>query len=488
MRARFGQQVAALEAGSTTSTALLERSLAAIAARDPGLHAFLDVDVDGARAMAAASDARRAKGNARSRLDGVPVALKDNLAQEGRPTTAASRILEGYRPPYDATCVARLKNAGAVIVGKTNLDEFGMGSSTENSAFGPTLNPWDHARTPGGSSGGSAAAVAAGFVAGALGTDTGGSVRQPAAFCGVVGVKPTYGRVSRFGVFAFGSSLDQVGVISDDVDGAALLLSAIAGFDGARDGTSSERTLGSLDDDDVTGLKIGVPRALLSGIDPAIAAGLSASEDRLKERGAVVVDVELPHCEHAVAAYYVIAMAEASSNLARYDGVRFGPRTSGRHGGARGEGLEGLYESTRALFGPEVRRRLLLGSFVLSAGFYDAYVEQAQRVRTLIARGFDAAFSTCDAILLPTTPTLPFLLGAKARDPLAMYLGDLFTLPASLAGLPALSVPAPSSSSSSSSSSLPVGMQLVGRAFDEPTLFRLARALFTPVAFPGDDE
>ncbi len=466
MRLRFAQQVAALEAGSTSSSALLTRALAAIAQDDPTLHSFLDVDSDGARLMAAQSDRRRAAGALLSRFDGVPVALKDNLAQEGRPTTAGSRILQGYRSPFDATCVARLRQAGAVIVGKTNLDEFGMGSSTENSAFGPTLNPRDHGRTPGGSSGGSAAAVAAGFVAAALGTDTGGSVRQPAAFCGVVGVKPTYGRVSRFGVVAFASSLDQVGVLADDVDGAALLLTAIAGVD-PRDGTSSARALPALDDvAPVGGVRIGVPRRLLSGIDSAVAEGLAAGEERLRDQGVVVVDVDLPCSEYAVASYYVIAMAEASSNLARYDGVRFGPRQ-------RGEGLEGLYESTRALFGSEVRRRLLLGSFVLSAGFYDAYVEQAQRVRTLIARGFGAAFASCDAILLPTTPTLPFLLGAKSLDPLAMYLGDLFTLPASLAGLPALSVPAPCISS------LPVGLQLVGRAFDEATLFRLARALWT---------
>lgn len=472
MRLRFAEQVAALHTAATTSTTLLERSLSAIAAADGALHAFVDVDSDGARAMAQRSDARRARGAPLSPFDGVPVALKDNLSQEHRPLTAGSRTLQGYRPPFDATCVARLKQAGAVIVGKTNLDEFGMGSSTENSALGPTLNPWDHTRTPGGSSGGSAAAVAAGFVSVALGTDTGGSVRQPAAFCGVVGVKPTYGRVSRYGVVAFGSSLDQVGVLADDVDGAALLLACIAGVD-ARDGTSVDRAVGSLTDPTpVAGLKVGVPRTLLEGVAPEIAAALQHSEQGLRDRGVIVVDVELPWCEHAVAAYYVIAMAEASSNLARYDGVRFGPRPN------ETDGLESLYESTRALFGPEVRRRLLLGSFVLSAGFYDAYVEQAQRVRTLIAGGFTAAFSSCDAILLPTTPTLPFALGANTREPLSMYLGDLFTLPASLAGLPAMSVPV------ASSSTLPVGLQLVGRAFDEPTLFRLGRALFTELPFP----
>jgi aspartyl-tRNA(Asn)/glutamyl-tRNA(Gln) amidotransferase subunit A len=481
---RVRDQLRALADGSTTSLALVDQCLARIAARDggtDGIGAFLDIDDDGARAAAVASDARRASGQARSPLDGVVVALKDNLCQRGRPTTAGSRVLHDWRAPYDATCVARLKEAGAVLVGKTNLDEFGMGSSTERSAFHPSRNPWDRTRTPGGSSGGAAAAVAAGFVGAGLGTDTGGSVRQPAAFCGVVGVKPTYGRVSRHGVIAFASSLDQVGVVTDDVDGAALLLSAIAGVD-AHDATTSTRPLPPLEGRDVRGLRVGVPRGLWAdgGVDDAVLRALDASCARLVDAGAVIVDVGLPHASHAVATYYVLAMAEASSNLSRYDGIRFGPRRGA------GQDVAEMYEATRALFGPEVRRRILLGTFVLSAGFYDAYVDRAQRVRRLIAQDFRTAFQDIELLLLPTTPTLPFRLGEKTDDPLAMYLGDLFTLPASLAGLPAASVPVATTTPAGASTALPVGLQLVGRPFEEASLFAAMRVLAVDLTLPGD--
>ena len=469
---RLLEQAQALRRGAVTSARLVDDAVRAIAG-DADLGAFLAVDGDGARAAAAAADARIAADAAASAVDGVVVAVKDNICVTGMPTTAGSRILEGWRSPVDADCVARLKRAGVVVVGKTNLDEFGMGSSTENSAFFPAKNPWDRARSAGGSSGGGAAAVAAGLVVAGLGTDTGGSVRQPAAFCGVVGVKPTYGRVSRRGVVAFSSSLDQVGVLASDVDGAAALLEVICGHDPG-DATSSTRPVPSFAGADVAGLRIGVPRRLLGDLDGAVKAALADAEEDLRAKGVVVVDVDLDAAEFAVAAYYVIAMAEASSNLARYDGVRFGPR--------RGSGsLDRMYEETRALFGKEVRRRLLLGAFVLSSRFYEAYVDQAQRVRTLIGRGFQAAFSVCDAVLLPTTPTTAWVRGDKS-DPLAMYLADLFTLPASLAGLPALSVPV------RTSSPLPVGLQLVGRAFDEATILRVARALHVPFTGVSGDK
>ena len=467
---RLMEQVAALASGAISAGALVEESLQRIAQGNDAVGAFVDIDVDGARAQARAADERRAQHASLSPLDGVPVGLKDNLCQEGRPTTAASRILQGWRAPYDATCVRRLREAGCVLVGKTNMDEFGMGSTSERSAFFPTKNPWDHSRSAGGSSGGSAAAVAAGFVGGALGTDTGGSVRQPASFCNVVGIKPTYGRVSRFGVVAFASSLDQVGVFSHDVAGAAMLLSAIAGHD-ARDATSSTHAAGAYvpADDDVAGLRIGVPRGLWQGLDVQIGDVLAAVQERLQRRGARFVDVDLPHAGHAVACYYVLCTAEASSNLSRYDGVRYGPRRGG-------ESIESVYEQTRALFGDEVKRRILLGSFVLSHGFYEAYVVKAQKVRRTICQDFAAAFVGCDAILLPTAPTPALPLGAAQRDPLELYLGDLFTLPASLAGLPALSVPA-GFVQQNGARRLPVGAQLVGAPFDEARLLRIARAI-----------
>lgn len=468
---------AALDEGTTSSRALVDAALARVAAVDADVGAFLAVDAASARAAAAAADARRAAAGVASAVDGVVVAVKDNIAVAGLPLTAGSKILEGYVPPQHATCVQRLVDAGAVVLGKTNLDEFGMGSRTEHSAFQLTKNPRDRARSPGGSSGGAAAAVAAGMVALSLGTDTGGSVRQPAAFCGVVGVKPTYGRVSRAGVVAYASSLDQVGVVADDVFGAAAVLELICGRD-PRDATTSGRAVprwsqrlpssSSLMSSPapLAGLRLGVPQALMAGADVDVRAAFDAAVAYARASGAVVVDVALPHAAHAVAAYYVIAMAEAASNLARYDGVRYGPR------GDDASSLDGLYESTRARFGAEVRRRLLLGNFVLSAGFYDAYVEQAQRVRALIAREFQAVFADVDAVVLPTAPTVAPLIGAAA-DPLHVYLADLFTLPASLAGLPAASVPAPTPKAA-----LPVGVQIVGRAFDEATVLRVAHALF----------
>jgi len=457
----------------------LEDLLARIAAFDGAINAFVDVDVDNARVAAAAADVTVQE--PRSAVDGLTIAIKANIQQRGRVADAASSILAGHVSALDATCVARLRTGGAVVVGTTNMDEFGMGSSTERSVHGATKNPWDIARAAGGSSGGAAAAVAAGFVAAALGTDTGGSVRQPAAFCGVVGFKPTYGRISRRGVVAFASSLDQVGIIAADVDTVARIADVVCGADDG-DATTVDNPLPRLLDDGsgIAGLRIGVPRALLKdGIDDDILAAVASACARYEAEGAVIVDVELPAVEHAVSAYYVIATAEASSNLSRYDGVRFGPR------GTDVTSLSSLYERTRAAFGPEVRRRILLGTFVLSHGYYESYLRQAQRVRRAIADGFTAAFADCDVILVPTTPTTAFRLGEKTTDPLSMYLADLFTVPASLAGLPAISVPVGMSSASSASSEpLPIGLQLIGRAYDEGTLFRAARPIFSRLKAP----
>ncbi len=448
----------------------LDALLACIATNNRAINAFVDVDDAGARAAAAAADVTVQE--PRSAVDGMTVAIKANIQQRGRVADAGSAILAGVRAVEDATCVARLRAGGAIFVGTTNMDEFGMGSSTERSAHGPTKNPWDHTRSAGGSSGGAAAAVAAGFVTAALGTDTGGSVRQPAAFCGVVGFKPTYGRISRRGVVAYASSLDQVGIIGATIDDVARVAEMVCGADDG-DGTTVAMPLPSLagrgadSDVDVSGLRVGIPRELLASpaLDPEIKAAIERVAADFESQGAVVVDIALPAVEHAVSAYYVIATAEASSNLARYDGVRFGPR------GDDVTTLQSLYEHTRAQFGDEVRRRIVLGTFVLSHGFYEAYLLQAQRVRRLIADGFTAAFADCDVILLPTTPTTAFSLG-EITDPLTMYLADLYTVPASLAGLPAISIPV-----GLSTSKLPIGAQLIGRAYDEGTLFRAARAV-----------
>jgi aspartyl-tRNA(Asn)/glutamyl-tRNA(Gln) amidotransferase subunit A len=456
---------AKLAAREASAVELARRSFARLDALDPKLHAFLFTRREAALAEAAESDARRARGEARGPLDGIPIALKDNIVQAGEPATCASRILEGYVSPFDATAVARLRAAGAVIVGRTNLDEFAMGSSTENSSSGPTRNPWDLARSPGGSSGGSAAAVAAGIVPAALGSDTGGSIRQPAALCGVVGMKPTYGRVSRFGLVAFASSLDQIGPFARTAEDCALVLDAIAGHD-PHDSTSlPEPAPRALLTGDVSGLTLGVLREAEDAA-PGVRARVHEAVAELERAGAKVREVSLPHTRFGIAAYYLIATAEASSNLARYDGVRYGRRAAEGAGG-----VTGLYERTRAEgFGAEVKRRILLGTYVLSAGYYDAYYRKAQQVRTLLRRDFDAAFERCDAVVLPTTPETAFRIGEKASDPLALYLADVFTVSANLAGLPGVSIPC------GFDAGLPVGFQILGRPREESTVLRIADA------------
>jgi aspartyl-tRNA(Asn)/glutamyl-tRNA(Gln) amidotransferase subunit A len=464
----LGQVSDALARGETTAAALLEESLARVRTLDGKVHAFLRLTEKEAHAAAQASDARRAKQKPLSPLDGVPVALKDLFCMEGVETTAGSKILQGYVPPYDATVVRKLKEAGAVIVGKLNMDEFAMGSSTENSAYGPTMNPWDLSRTPGGSSGGSAAAVAARLVPGTLGTDTGGSIRQPAALVGCAGLKPTYGRVSRYGVVAFASSLDQVGPFAQDSRGSALLLRAIAGHDD-HDQTSSKRPVpdyAAALEKSVKGLKLGVAREFFGeGLNPEVEKSVRAAIEKLRGLGCEVRDVSLPNSPHAIATYYIVATAEASSNLARYDGVRYGHR-------AKGANLLEQYEKTRAEgFGAEVKRRIMLGTYALSAGYFDAYYLRAQKVRALIQRDFVQAFGEVDAVVGPTSPTTAFRLGEKLDDPLAMYLNDVYTVPANLAGLPGLSVPC-----GFDSRGLPIGLQFVGRPFDEETILRLGHA------------
>ncbi|TMB11647.1 MAG: Asp-tRNA(Asn)/Glu-tRNA(Gln) amidotransferase subunit GatA [Deltaproteobacteria bacterium] len=462
----------ALASGEVSPEALLEASLARIRAVDGKLHAFLRLTENEAHAAAKAAAQRRANRNPAGPLDGIPIALKDIYCMEGVETTCGSKILRGYIPPYDATVVRKLKQAGAVIVGKLNMDEFAMGSSTENSAYGPTMNPWDLSRTPGGSSGGSAAAVAARLVPGAFGTDTGGSIRQPAAMVGCAGMKPTYGRVSRYGVIAFASSLDQVGPFAQDVRGVAYLLAAVAGYD-ENDQTSSKRpvpdyaaALGR----GVSGLRIGVAREYFGeGLSPEVERAVRAGIERLRGLGCEVRDISLPNSPHAIATYYIVATAEASSNLARYDGVRYGYR-------ARAGQLLEMYEKTRAEgFGAEVKRRIMLGTYALSAGYYDAYYLRAQKVRALIRRDFDQAFATVDAVVSPTSPTTAFRLGEKLDDPLAMYLSDVYTVPVNLAGLPGISIPC-----GFDSKGLPVGLQLIGKPFDEETLLRIARAAEPP--------
>jgi aspartyl-tRNA(Asn)/glutamyl-tRNA(Gln) amidotransferase subunit A len=442
-----------------------------IRTRNRALNAF--TTIDDARALARAEDIdREARPGPDQPLAGVPIAIKDNICVRDVRTTASSRILESFVPPYSATVVERLDRAGAVIVGKTNCDEFAMGSSTENSAFGPTLNPWDSTRIPGGSSGGSAAAVAARLVPLALGSDTGGSIRQPAALCGIVGLKPTYGRVSRFGLLAFASSLDQIGPMTRTVRDAALLLSVIAGPD-SRDATSAPRSPEDFTaalTDDLRGARIGVPRGILhQGVDPDVLGAFDASLEVFKTRGVTVIEIDLPHAAYAIPVYYLVATAEASSNLARYDGVRYGFRAAADKAHPT---LRAMYERTRDEgFGAEVKRRLMLGTYVLSAGYYDAYYLKAQQVRTLIRQDYDRALEVVDAVAMPTSPTAAFRLGEKADDPLQMYLADVFTVSANLAGLPALSIPC-----GFTSDRLPIGLQLTGKMFDEGTLLRLGDA------------
>ncbi|MDX2009370.1 MAG: Asp-tRNA(Asn)/Glu-tRNA(Gln) amidotransferase subunit GatA [Myxococcaceae bacterium] len=465
----LAQAAAALASGQTTSEALTSDCLRRAKA-DP-FKAFLALDETNALAAAKASDTRRREGRALGALDGIPVSLKDNILTEGLATTAGSRMLEGFRPPYDATVTARLKAAGAVVLGKTNLDEFGMGSSTENSAFHETRNPLDPARTPGGSSGGSAASVAAGLCFGSLGTDTGGSIRQPAAFTGLVGLKPSWGRVSRFGVVAYASSLDQVGPLAHTVEDAATLLSVIEGVDAA-DATSSSAPKTDLSSlrAGVKGLRVGLPKEFfVEGMDPEVASSVRAAAETLRSLGATVEEVSLPHTRYALATYYVIAPCEASSNLGRYDGVRFGHRTNDARS------LKALYENSRAEgFGPEVKRRIMLGTFALSAGYADAYYRKAQQVRALIRRDYEQVFQRVDVVLSATSPVLPWRLGEKLDDPLAMYLMDVLTLPCNLAGLPGLSLPC-----GRASNGLPIGAQLLGRPFDEATVLKAAYALET---------
>jgi aspartyl-tRNA(Asn)/glutamyl-tRNA(Gln) amidotransferase subunit A len=451
--------------------AFLDRAQAANGA----LNAFNLVATDRALARAAEIDRRHAAGDAPGALAGVPIAIKDNICVRGMRTTASSRILETYVPPYDATVIRRLEDAGAIIVGKTNCDEFAMGSSNENSAFGPVHNPWALDRTPGGSSGGSAAAVAARCASLALGSDTGGSIRQPASFCGVVGLKPTYGRVSRYGLLAFASSLDQIGPISRTAADAALALAVLAGADPA-DATASHQPVPDFAaalTGDITGIRIGVPAAFVAeGVDDGVRRAFEGALEALGSRGGVLVDIDLPHARYAIPAYYLVATAEASSNLARYDGVRYGYRSPDAT-----QGLKAMYSRTRDEgFGAEVKRRIMLGTYVLSAGYYDAFYLKAQQVRTLLRNDYQRAFEKVDVVAMPTSPIPPFRLGEKTDDPLQMYLADVFTVSANLAGLPAISIPCGFIERLERSERLPVGLQLTGRMFDESTLLRVADA------------
>lgn len=456
---------AALVSGETSSVELTREALARIQALDGKLNAFITVDEELSLAQARAADARIAAGDGTA-LTGIPIAHKDIFCTEGLRTSCASRMLDNFKPPYNATVIERFNAAGAVIIGKTNMDEFAMGSSNENSFYGPARNPWNTSRVPGGSSGGSAAAVAAGLVTAATGTDTGGSIRQPAAFCGISGLKPTYGRVSRLGMIAYASSLDQGGPMARSARDCALLLETMAGHD-ARDSTCSTRSvepyLSNLDQD-LTGLRIGIPREYFGdGLDSGVAAVIRAALGEYERLGATLVDVSLPRTELAIPAYYVIAPAEASTNLSRYDGVRYGHRCDAP------TDLEDLYTRSREEgFGAEVQRRILVGTYALSSGYYDATYKKAQQLRRLIADDFAAVFESVDVIAGPTTPGVAFALGSKTDDPTAMYLEDIYTLAVNLAGLPAMSIPA------GFHADMPVGLQLIGQHFDEGRLLATA--------------
>ncbi len=455
----------------TSAHAVVESALQAVEKLNGTLNAFLEIDREGALKRAEAIDTSLASGKTleSAPLAGIPIAIKDNICVRGLQTSCGSQILGPYKPPYNATAIERLIASGSVIIGKTNCDEFAMGSSNENSAFGPVRNPWDTALVPGGSSGGSAAAVAAGIVPVALGSDTGGSVRQPASLCGVIGVKPTYGRVSRYGLVAFGSSLDQIGVFARETSDAAVVLQVIAGRD-RHDATTADVAVPDYSaqlNGDANGLRLGVSRELLGeGLDDEVRDAVEKAIEAYRELGAEIVDIDLPHAKYAIAVYYIIATAEASSNLARYDGVRYGFRAEDA------PALREMYRKTRDEgFGAEVKRRIMLGTYVLSAGYYDAYYLKAQQVRALIKQDFARAFEKCDAIVTPTSPTPAFAFGEKVDDPLAMYLNDVFTVTANLAGVPGISVPC-----GLSSNALPIGLQLLGPHWSEALLFRLAHA------------
>ena len=457
-----------LSKGEVSARELTDHHLQRISAVDPSVHAFLEVTQDRARSDADRIDAARAAGESLPPLAGIPLAIKDNLCTKGIRTTCSSRMLENFVPPYESTVTDRLWRAGAVMLGKTNLDEFAMGSSTETSAFGASRNPWNLERVPGGSSGGSAAAVAAGECLASLGSDTGGSIRQPAAFCGVVGLKPTYGRVSRWGLIAFASSLDQVGPFTHSVADAAELLQVIAGED-PRDATCLKAPVpdyGAALQQPISGLRVGIVRECFEaeGLDPQVKASVMAAAEQLQALGCELVDVSCPRFNDGIATYYVIAPSEASANLARYDGVKYGYRAGDA------QGLAEMTARSRAEgFGDEVQRRILIGTYALSAGYVDAYYKKAQQVRTLIRRDFDRAFTGVDVLLTPTSPTTAFGFGAHSEDPLAMYLADLLTIPANMAGLPAISLPC-----GFDSQGLPIGLQLITNVLEEPRLLQVA--------------
>ena len=464
--------------GETKARSVVEAAIGAAEKLNESLNAFLEIDRKGALARAAEIDdlVKSDSAGKPGALAGIPIAIKDNLCVRGLQTSCGSDILGDYHPPYNATVIERLLNAGAVIIGKTNCDEFAMGSSNENSAFGAVKNPWDTARVPGGSSGGSAAAVAAGIVPVALGSDTGGSVRQPASLCGVVGLKPTYGRNSRYGLVAFASSLDQVGIFGRNVRDVATMLGVIAGRD-SRDATTADVPVPDYVAElsgNVKGARIGFPRALFGeGLDAEVRAAVEAAVQTYRDLGAEIVEVELSHAKYAIAVYYIIATAEASSNLARFDGVRYGFRAE------EANELRSMYRRTRDEgFGPEVKRRIMLGTYVLSAGYYEAYYHKAQQVRTLLKEDFRRAFESCDAIITPTSPTTAFLIGEKVDDPLAMYLNDIYTVTANLAGVPGMNIPC-----GLSPAGLPIGFQLLGPYWSEPVLFRLGDAYETAMPF-----
>jgi len=466
----ISELAAMLAAGQTTSVAITQAVIDRTAAVDGQVRAFLSSDADDALAQAQDSDQRRAAGEVLGPLDGIPIGIKDTLAVKDQPLRCASKMLENYVSPFDATCIVKLREAGAVIWGRLNMDEFAMGSSTENSAYHTTCNPWDLDTIPGGSSGGSAAAMAAGEAIATLGTDTGGSIRQPAALCGVVGMKPTYGLISRYGLVAFASSLDQVGPFARTVEDAALLLQAMLGKD-PLDSTSiapqGDSNYAQALKEKKGPSKLGVPREFFAeGIDPEVKANIEQAIDWYKSQGCEIVDISLPHSELAVPVYYIVATAEASSNLARFDGVRYSHRSE--------EAKDALTLFTKSRgegFGDEVKRRIILGTYVLSSGYYDAYYLRAQKVRRLILGDFETAFEQCDAILTPTSPTPAFKRGERADDPLAMYLSDIYTISVNLAGLPAISVP-----SGFTESGLPIGLQVIGKAFGEADMFAVANA------------